>query len=50
MMKRAGYKMMTWWLPDELIARIVEYQFQHRHKSVAEAARALLERGLTSSL
>lgn len=50
MMKRAGYKLMTWWLPEDLIARIVDYQFRQRHKSVAEAARALLEKALDLSV
>lgn len=43
-MPQAQRKLVS--LPDQLLAEIDDYRFASRHRSEAEAIRALIERGL----
>lgn len=39
-------KQMNWWLDEDLVERIRDYQFANRIDSTTEAARRLLEESL----
>lgn len=40
-------KQVNWWLHEELLERLREYQFENRIDSTTEAARTLIDEALT---
>lgn len=46
MRERPGQKQVNWWLREELLADLKEYQHEHRLDSLKDAAAKLLEQGL----
>ena len=46
MRTKPGTKQVNWWLSEELLRRLKEYQHEHRLDSLTEAARILLEQSL----
>lgn len=43
---RSGQKQVNWWLPEDLLAELKEYQHEHRLDSLTEAAKQALESAL----
>jgi hypothetical protein len=46
MRTKPGQKQVNWWLPDDLLVELKEYQYECRLDSLTEAARNLLKEGL----
>lgn len=46
MRTKPGTKQVNWWLPEELLAELKEYQHENRLDSLTEAARRILSERL----
>lgn len=46
MRNRDGYKLMSWWLPEDLVARLKKFQHGNEIDNTVDAARLLLDKGI----
>lgn len=45
--ERPGQKQVNWWLPDELVTALKDYQHEKKMDHLQEAAIQLLQEGLS---
>lgn len=46
MRTRPGIKQVNWWIPEDVLSDLKEYQHEHRLDNLKDAALKLLRKGL----